>query len=103
MEKCMEEIQNCDILPKLRTHQIFKIYFKQENYLSFIKDYSYMTVLVRFRINLHNLKIETVCYTKPKTEICQRICTYCDSHEIENETHFLCKCTYFTHERHLLN
>ncbi len=31
----------------------------------------------------HNLKLETGRYTRHKTEICQRISTYCDSHEIE--------------------
>ncbi len=62
----------------------FKNYFKQENYLSVIKYYRYMTALVRFHISLHNLKIGTGYYTRPKTEICLRICTYCDSHEIDN-------------------
>ncbi len=58
-----------------------------------------MTALVLFRISSNNLKIETGRYTGPKTEIYQRICTY---HEVEDETHFLCKCTYFTDERNLL-
>ena len=38
MKKCMEDIQNSDILPKLRTYKSYKNYFKQENYLSVIKD-----------------------------------------------------------------
>ncbi len=62
-----------------------------------------MTSLVRFRISSHNLKIVTGRYTRPKTEIYQRICTYCNSHEAENETHFLRKCTYFTDERNLFS
>ncbi len=60
-----------------------------------------MTALVHFRISSHTLKIETGRYTRPKTEIYQRICTYCNSHGVENETHFPCKCTYFTDERNL--
>ncbi len=95
----MKEVQNSDILPKLRTYKTYKNYFKQENYLSVIKDCRYMTSLVRFCISSHNLKIETGRYTRPKTEIYQRICTYCNSHKVENEAHFLCKCTYFTDER----
>ncbi len=98
----MKEIQNSDSLPKLRTFKTYKNYFKQENYLSVIKDCRYMTSLVRFHISSHNLKIETGRYTRPKTEIYQRICTYCNSHEVENVTHFLCKCTYFIDERNLL-
>ncbi len=61
-----------------------------------------MTAVVRFRISSHKLKIETGQYTRTKTEIYQRICTYCNSHEVENETHFLCKCRYFTDERNIL-
>ncbi len=71
MEKCMKEIQNSDILPKLRTYKTYKNYFKQEFYLSVIKDCRYTTSLVRFRISSHNLKIETGRYTRPKTEIYQ--------------------------------
>ncbi len=76
----MKEIQNSDILPKLRTYETNKNCFKQENYLSVIKDCRYMTSLVCFRITCissHNLKIEKGRYTRPKTEIYQRICTYC--------------------------
>ncbi len=58
----MEEIQNSDILPKLRTCKTYKHYFKQENHLSVIKDCRYMTLLVHFRISSHNLKIETGRY-----------------------------------------
>ncbi len=43
MEICMEEIQNCDILPKLRTYKTFKNYLKQEHYLLVIKDYRSIT------------------------------------------------------------
>ncbi len=56
------------LLPKLRTYKTFKKKFKQENYLSVIKDNRYMTALVRFRISSHKLKIETGYYTKLKTE-----------------------------------
>ncbi len=31
-----------------------------------------------------------------------RKCIYCDSHETENEVHFLNECTLFTNERKLL-
>ncbi len=37
----MKQIQNSDIIPKLRTYKIFKTYFKQENYLSVIKEMYY--------------------------------------------------------------
>ncbi len=85
--------------PKLRTYKTFKLYFKQEIYSSEIKDYRYIIALARFRISLHNLKIE---YSKPKLEVNLRKCIFCDSHEIEDEVHLLNKCTLFTNERKLL-
>ncbi len=74
----------------------------QEIYLYEIKDYIYIMALARFRISLHNLKIETGWYSKPKLEVNLRKCIYCDSHETEDEVHFLNKCTFFTNERKLL-
>ncbi len=68
------------------------IYFKQEIYLYEIKDYRYIIALAIFRIGSHNLKIETGLYSKPKLEVNLKKCIYCDSHETEDEVHFLNKC-----------
>ncbi len=78
------------------------IYFKQEIYLYEIKDYRYIIALARFRIGSHNLKIETGLYSKPKLEVNLKKCIYCDSHETEDEVHFLNKYTLFTNESKLL-
>ncbi len=102
MEKCMNDIQDSEYYPKLRTYKTFKLQFKQEIYLSEIKDYRYIIALARFHINSHNLAIETAWYLKPKLEVNLRKCTYCDSHETEDEVHFLNKCTLFTNEHKLL-
>ncbi len=67
-----------------------------------IKDYRYIIALARFRISSHNLKIETGRYSKPKLEDNLRKCIYCDSHETEDEEHFLNRCTFLTKECKLL-
>ncbi len=91
----MNDIKHSEYYPKLRTYETFKLYFKQEIYLSEIKDYRYIIALARFRISSHNLKIETGRYSKPKLEVNLRKCIYCDSHETEDEVHFLNKCTLY--------
>ncbi len=67
--KCMNDIQDSEYYPKLRTYKTFKLYFKQEICLSEIKDYRYIIALARFRISSHYLKIETGRYSKSKLEV----------------------------------
>ncbi len=47
----MNDIQDSEYYPKLRTYKPFKLYFKQNIYLSEIKDYRYIIALARFRIS----------------------------------------------------
>ena len=102
MEKSMCDIQDSDHLPKLRTYKKIKLCYKQENYLSVIKDYRYIMALARFRISSHNLRIETGRYSRPKLQVEDRVCIYCDSQETEDEVHFLNRCIYFKNERAIL-
>ncbi len=74
MEKYMNDIKHSEYYPKLRTYKTFKLYFKQEIYLSEIKDYRYIIALARFRISSHNLKTQTGRYSKPKLEVNLRKC-----------------------------
>ena len=99
MEKCMNDINNSEQNPKLRTYKLFKTHFKLEPYLTSIQNTKYINALARFRISSHNLRIETGRYTKPKTAVDDRICLYCASHNVENECHFLLKCTLYNEER----
>jgi hypothetical protein len=43
--KCMNNIQDSECFPKLRTYKKFKINFREEVYLSIIKDYRYICIL----------------------------------------------------------
>ncbi len=90
----------CDLHSPLHDPQTSQLYWL--GWLLPPRPTTIFTALVHFCLSSYNLKIETGYYTRPKTEICQRIYTYCDSHEVETETHFICKCTYFTDEKNWL-
>ena len=99
MNLCMEDINNVEKNPKLRTYRLFKKEYKLENYLSQHKNLSHTLALVRFRISSHNLAIETGRYTRPKTPEKDRLCIYCNENQVENEEHFLLHCSKYTNER----
>ena len=48
------------------------------------------------------LEIETGRYTKPKTQLIDRLCKYCNSSAIEDETHFLLDFDLYTDIRSTL-
>ena len=58
--------------------------------------------LCRFRISAHDLRIESGRYSKNPTNRSDRICTRCDKNEVEDEFHFLLRCTLFRDEREML-
>lgn len=78
---------------KLRTYCIFKNNFGIEQYiLSFRR--SFRANFSRLRISAHHLMIEKGRYLKMPLE--KRICKLCNLNEIEDETHFMIKCTYYS-------
>ena len=50
----------------------------------------------------HDLKIERGRYNNPKTPINHRICTRCESNEIDDEIHLLFHCNAMNNEREIL-
>ena len=58
-------------------------------YSSMLSDY-YRTVLTRWRLSNHSLKVETGRYTVPYTERKDRLCTLCGS--LEDEQHVIFDC-----------
>ena len=40
--------------------------------------------------------METGRYSKPKTPINERLCRFCDTRSVEDETHFLIDCQLYT-------
>ncbi len=59
MQMTLENIQNSEMYPKLRTYKLFKQEYKLENYLSQLTDIHCIKALIRFRISCPNLRIET--------------------------------------------
>ena len=107
MNVTIENIQNSDKYPKLRTFKIFKVEYKLENYLTQLKDLRYIKALARFRISSHNLRIETGRYEREslpcgkivKLHASKRTCKVCNTNKVEDEFHFLIECKTYSHER----
>ena len=86
---------------KLRTYFSFKEHFEFEQYLNIIKNFDKRRSLTKFRISAHRLKIERGRFSKPPIPVENRFCDYCVS-EIEDEFHFLIKCSKYNSPRNKL-
>ena len=83
---------------KLRTYCTFKKRFCLENYVLSIclekrRDFT------KLRLSAHSLAIERGRYYKNKVEKEKRLCKLCDLGEVEDEEHFITKCTFYRYER----
>ncbi len=56
----------------------------------------FRSAFTKLRISAHSLMIEKGRHLNPKLPIDQRICTMCPLNEIEDESHFMLKCTYYS-------
>ena len=59
-------------------------------------------VLAKFRSCNLPLTIETGRYTRPKTPVFERLCKYCCTDSVEDETHFLVDCEFYSDLRYNL-
>ena len=91
------EVTNLSQNPILRTYSMFKTEFHFEKYLEAITDCRYRTAMTKLRSSSHTLEIERGRYTKPKTDISERLCPLCNS--VEDEIHFLVNCKLYEAER----
>lgn len=55
--------------------------------------------LMKFRLGIHHLHIESGRWTKPKTPRQQRLCSKCTMNVIEDEYHFVFECQAYQHIR----
>ena len=90
--KCMSDIKEA---PILRTYCTFKTKFGLEPYLQCIKKYRIRSVISKLRLSSHNLHIEKGRHQKPKLPLEQRLCVYCNLSEVEDEQHFILRCTLY--------
>ena len=69
---------------------------KADIYTSMLSDY-YRAVISRWRLSNHQLSIETGRYTKPITELGDRVCTLCIV--VEDEQHVIFDCPRYNNIR----
>jgi hypothetical protein len=79
----------------LETYVLFKTTLCLENYLSCIKDKRHLKAFTRFRLHSHNLAIETGRHSRPFIPRRRRLCQYCNTHQVEDEIHFLISCPLY--------
>ena len=87
--------QDIESSSKLRTYSLAKKSLCVEPYILNIKGNHLITVMTRYRMSSHDLKIERGRYNNPITPINQRICTRCESNEIDD-------CNAMNNERDIL-
>ena len=73
--------------------------FEIEPYLHFIKSFKLRSNLTKMRISAHNLRINTGRYVRPILERINRKCVFCNDNDIEDEFHFILKCSAFAELR----
>lgn len=86
--------------PKLRTYCLLKIEPICEQYISFNLPKSQRSLCAQLRCGILPLSIETGRYRGSPEE--DRICEYCDLHEVENEFHFVLYCPFYHDLRYIL-
>jgi len=81
---------------KLTFYSTFKTDVTTSNSLELIPNQKHRRAVANLRAGNHNLRIETGSrHSTPKLPGHLRICQYCSSNEVENETHFLLFCNKY--------
>ena len=79
--------------PKLDTYVKLKSTFDVEYYVTLKLNKQQRSILAQLRLGILPLYIETGRFINVKRE--NRICTLCEENEVEDELHFLFKCTLY--------
>ena len=74
----------------LKTYALYKSQYVTEAYLDLISNLKHRIALSKLRASSHNLEIERGRYTRPITNLEDRLCPVC--HVVDNEIHFVTKC-----------
>ena len=70
-----------------------------EPHILYIKNKNVQQALTRLRVSSHNLLIERGRHSRPIIRRGERICKFCSLNEIDDEMHFLSKCSFHDSER----
>ena len=84
----------------LRVYQHLKQSFGYEQYLDEITVKGMRSKLTQIRLSSNNLRINSGRYERKKLERQERICNFCDQNDIEDEFHFIFKCSKYQELRH---
>ena len=80
---------------KLRTYITFKKKLELESYLVSEKDKFGRYLLTSLRSGTNKLRIETGRWKRPIEKEHERLCLQCNNGEVEDEKHFLLRCSRF--------
>lgn len=69
--------------------------FQYSDYLSIITNKLYRSIITKFRISAHSLRIEIGRYGQNRLERNERTCEVCQSRDIEDEYHMIFICTRY--------
>ena len=81
------------------TFVCFKNFKQKTVYLSKPLSFIQRKYLAKFRLGVLPLCIETGRYQRPRLAVEERICKVCNSGEVEDESHFLLRCSLYNIER----
>ena len=87
---------------KLRTYKTYKNTLNAEWYCSLPLSRDHRRILFKLRSCSLPIAIEIGRYTRPKTPLNVRLCKFCNTNSIENETHFLLECELYSDLRQTL-
>ena len=76
----------------------FKHEYKYETYMDVLPT-TLRCYMSRIRMSSHSLRINTGRYTINRIDRNERYCQYCNTHDIEDEFHFIIKCPQYTNLR----
>ena len=84
----------------LDMYRIFKTTLEYETYLDLLPK-SLRTYFVKLRDSAHPLRIQTGRYARTNIPRNERYCQCCDQRDIQDEFHFICKCSFFRQLSHI--
>ena len=83
--------------PKLRNYALFKFSFEPEPYVCAYLSRNKRSIFAQLRMGILPLRIETGRFQN--MDLINRKCFYCNSGNIEDESHFLFHCSHYDHIR----
>jgi len=94
---CTEWLEDVKNKPKLRTYAQFKNTFGVENYVTLNLTRQQRSMLAQIRSGILPINVETGRFRNIARE--NRLCTMCDTSEVEDELHFTLLCPFYNEIR----